>query len=95
MITVEVKYILKPGQRDNFYNSILSQGIDKAAKNEEGNLRYDFEIPENEEDILYLHELWADKKALEAHGEMPHFKALGELKAKYVEETVIDKTERK
>ena len=23
MITVEVKYILKPGQRDNFYNSIL------------------------------------------------------------------------
>ena len=93
MIKVEVKYILKPDQRDNFYNSIIEQGIDVAAKNEEGNLRYDFDIPENEKDILYLHELWSDAKALAAHAEMPHYKALGVLKEKYVIETLIDKSE--
>lgn len=90
IIKVEVKYILKPDQIDNFYNAILSQGIDKAAKSEEGNLRYDFEIPK-EKDILYLHELWLDEAALTAHGTMPHYKALAELKAKYVIETVIEK----
>ncbi|MCR5207272.1 MAG: GNAT family N-acetyltransferase [Eubacterium sp.] len=91
MITVEVKYIMKPGQRDNFYNAIISQGIDRAAKDENGNLRYDFEIPENEEDILYLHELWRDGEALDAHARMPHYKALGRLKAEYVKETIIKK----
>lgn len=90
MIKVEVKYILKPDQRDNFYDAIISQGIDTAAKNEEGNIKYDFDIPD-EKDILYLHELWLDEAALKAHGEMPHYKALAELKAKYVIDTLIDK----
>ena len=91
MIKVEVKYILKPDRRDNFYNAIVSAGIDLAAKNEEGNLRYDFEIPENEKDILYLHELWENAEVLAAHAEMPHYAALGELKAKYVIDTIIEK----
>lgn len=90
MIKVEVKYILKPGQRDAFYNAIIAQGIDKAAQNEDGNIKYEFDIPE-EKDILYLHELWRDNAALTAHSQMPHYKALGTLKEKYVIETVIDK----
>lgn len=90
MIKVEVKYILKPNQRENFYNAIILQGIDVAAKNEEGNVKYDFDIPD-EKDILYLHELWKDEAALTAHGTMPHYKALAELKAKYVTQTLIDK----
>lgn len=90
MIKVEVKYILKPSQRDAFYGAIVSQGIDKAAQAEDGNLRYDFDIPD-EADILYLHELWRDGEALSAHGTMPHYKALAELKAQYVLETLIEK----
>ena len=90
MIKVEVKYILKPNQRENFYNAIISQGIDVAAKNEEGNVKYDFDIPD-EKDILYLQELWKDEAALTAHGTMHHYKALAELKAKYVTQTLIDK----
>ena len=52
MIKVEVKYILKPDQRDSFYNSIIEQGIDTAAKNEEGNLKYDFENEVQEGEII-------------------------------------------
>lgn len=92
-IKVEVKYVLKQNQRDNFYGAIVKQGIDVAAQNENGNIKYDFEIPANEKDILYLHEIWADAESLKAHGEMPHYKALALLKAEYVEETIIDKTE--
>lgn len=93
MIRVEVKYILKSGCREAFYSSIVSQKIDKAAQNEEGNIRYDFEIPDDEPDLLYLHELWKNAEVLEAHSRMSHFKAHAELKAKYVVETVIEKEE--
>lgn len=92
MIKVEVKYILKPDQRDNFYNAIVNQGIDVAAKNEEGNIKYDFDIPE-EKDILYLHEIWKDQEALTAHGQMDHYAVLGKLKAEYVIDTIIEKEE--
>lgn len=93
MIKVEVKYLLKPNQRDVFYNSIVSQKIDISSKNEEGNMKYDFEIPEDEKDILYLHEIWKDNASLKAHSEKEHYKALADLKAKYVIETIIDKEE--
>lgn len=91
-IKVEVKYILKPNQRDNFYNAIINQGIDVAAKNEEGNIKYDFDITE-EKDILYLHEIWKDQEALTAHGQMEHYATLGKLKAEYVIDTIIEKEE--
>ena len=91
-IKVEVKYILKPNQRDNFYNAIINQGIDVAAQNEEGNIKYDFDIPE-EKDILYLHEIWKDQEALTAHGQMEHYATLGKLKAEYVIDTIIEKEE--
>lgn len=91
-IKVEVKYILKTNQRDNFYKAIVNQGIDIAAKNEEGNIKYDFDIPE-EKDILYLHEIWKDQEALTAHGQMEHYAALGKLKAEYVIDTIIEKEE--
>lgn len=91
MIKVEVKYVLKPDMRDAFYSAIVSQGIDKASKNENGNQRYEFDIPENEKDILYLHELWENQASLDAHAKTEHYKALAKLKAKYVIETIIEK----
>lgn len=91
MIKVEVKYILKQGQRDAFYNAIVEQGIDVAAKNEAGNIKYDFDIPANEPDVLYLHELWQDSDALALHGQVEHYKALALLKEKYVLDTIIEK----
>ena len=93
MIKLEVRYILKKDMREAFYNGILSQGIDKDARAEDGNLRYDFEIPA-ESDALLLHELWENQEALDRHAEMPHYKALALLKEKYVLETLIDKNEK-
>ena len=91
MIKVEVKYILKPNMREAFYSSIIAQKIYIASKNEKGNQRYDFDIPENEKDILYLHELWENQASLDAHAKTEHYKALAGLKAKYVIETIIEK----
>ena len=94
MIKLEVTYNMKPEVRDEFYNSIVEQGIDVAARNEAGNIKYDFEISDDKS-VLYLHEIWKDEAALAAHGQMPHFKALAALKEKLgvttdIEKTVID-----
>ncbi len=92
MIKVEVKYILKDGQRYDFCSAIFVQKIDVAARKESGNLKYDFDIPAEDENLLYLHELWETQEALDAHAQTEHYKALAELKAKYVEKTIIKKT---
>ncbi|MCR4925751.1 MAG: antibiotic biosynthesis monooxygenase [Clostridiales bacterium] len=91
MIKVEVKYIIKSGQRDNFYNAVIQQGIDKASKSEEGNIKYAFEIPENENDIIYLHEIWKDDNAVLSHSNSEHYKALSLLKSEFVVDTIIEK----
>ncbi len=90
MIKLEVTYVMNPEVRDDFYNSIIEQGIDVAASDEDGNYGYKFEVPADR-GLLLLHELWKDEAALTAHGQMPHFKALAALKEKYGVTTNIEK----
>ena len=40
---------------------------------------------------MLLVEKWRDAEALKTHTGMPHFARLGEIKAEYVDETVIEK----
>ena len=47
---------------------------------------------DNEDEILLV-ENWKDEAAFRFHTEQAHFKALGELKAEYVEETVLKRYE--
>lgn len=89
MIIVLVKYICKPGCRELFLQSIKEKGIDSASRNEQGNVKYEYSVSIEEKNELLLTELWSDMQVLEQHGQTPHFKALGELKKQYVENTEI------
>ena len=42
-------------------------------------------------EALLLVEKWRDADTLAAHGKQPHYTRLGELKAEFVNETVIEK----
>lgn len=86
---LEVHYYVKPGQRQAFYDALLKSGIPAASRAEEGNEQYAYYFsPDNAGELLLL-EVWRDAQAVARHGETPHFKALGALKAAYVEDTVI------
>ncbi|MBQ3940508.1 MAG: antibiotic biosynthesis monooxygenase [Oscillospiraceae bacterium] len=86
---VEVHYLVKDGMRQAFYDAILHSGIAAASRAEDGCEQYRYYFsPENENELLLL-EIWRDEQAVRLHGETPHFKALGRLKAEYVAETVI------
>ncbi|MGI6736398.1 MAG: putative quinol monooxygenase [Anaerovoracaceae bacterium] len=88
-----VTYKCHPGKRDAFLAAIKAEGIDRTSREEDGNLRYAYYYPiaaENDDDLLLL-EQWRDEEAFQKHCSAAHFKRLGELKATYVRETVLEK----
>ena len=93
MIVLNVTYRCKPGRRDAFLERIKAEGIDAASRAEPGNLKYDYYLPADGGNQLFLLEKWQDADAVAAHGKMPHFARLGQLKPEYVEDTVIEKFE--
>lgn len=91
MIVLNVTYKCKPDMRERFLEMIINEGIDDACRAEDGNIKYDYYIPVDGSNDLLLVEKWRDAEVLAAHAEMPHFARLGELKAEYVNDTVIEK----
>ncbi len=86
---VEVHYLARSGMRQAFYDALMQSGIADKSRAEEGNEMYAYWFsPDNENELLLL-EIWRDAEAVRLHGETPHFKALGDLKAEYVAENVI------
>ena len=93
MIVLNVTYKCKPGMREEFLETIQSEGIDEASRSEKGNLKYDYYLPFDGGDDLLLVEKWKDVTALAAHGKTAHLRRLAELKPLYVNETVIERFE--
>jgi len=93
MIVLNVTYKCKPDMRDEFLEVIYTEGIDVASRAEEGNLKYDYYTPVDGSDEILLVEKWIDAQALEAHARQPHFARLGELKAEFIDETVVERFE--
>ena len=93
MIVLNVTYKCKPDKRDEFLEAIYTEGIDDACRAEDGNIKYDYYTPVDGSDDLLLVEKWRDADALAAHGRQDHFARLGELKAEFVDDTIIEKFE--
>ena len=91
MIVLNVTYKCKPGLREEFLERILSEGIDEKSRAEEGNFKYDYYLPFDDNGELLLVEKWKDDEALAAHGKQPHFLLLGELKPEYVADMHVEK----
>lgn len=93
MIIYNVLYKCKPGKRADFLEAIKREGIGEACRAEEGNLKYDYFLSDSNPDEILLVEKWKDHDALVAHREQPHMALLKTIKAKYVDETSIDRFE--
>jgi quinol monooxygenase YgiN len=91
MIILNVTYKCNPGMREEFLKAIITEGIDAACRAEAGNIKYDYYRSVDDSDELLLVEKWQDAQALAAHGKQPHFARLGEIKVKFVTDTVIEK----
>lgn len=93
MMTLYVKYTAKPGCRESYVRSIVSEGILSAIRNEDGCLRYDYYFSAQEEDVVLLIEQWEAEEYQRIHMQQPHMARLRELKAQYIERTTMGKAE--
>ncbi|MCR4951351.1 MAG: antibiotic biosynthesis monooxygenase [Solobacterium sp.] len=93
MIVLNVTYKCKKDLRDEYLERIMAEGIDKASREEAGNLKYDYYYAAADDDELFLFEKWKDAEAFEEHKKQPHFQKLQELKGEYLEDTIIDRYE--
>ncbi len=90
-ILVNVKYTVKPGKRDEFYKKVAEQGIIEESKAEAGNLKYEYSVSLDSENVLCLLELWDSSKSQLLHGKTPHYQRLQALKQEYVTNVSIEK----
>ncbi len=93
MIIVLVEYFCKDNCREDFLRALKEQKIDAMCQAEAGNLKYDYSLSADRENVLILNEIWKDAEALNLHGSMPHMKLIPAIKEKDVEKTEIRKFE--
>lgn len=91
MLTWNVTYHCKPGQREAFYRALCDLGIRANSVGEEGNLKYDYFFAAEDADALLLVETWTEPALQQAHCQTALFAKLQEIKVQYCESVSIDK----
>jgi len=90
MITANVIYTVKPGQREAFYEALVKSGVPQKCREEAGNIRYDYFLATDNPDEVFLLEQWKDQEALTFHTQQEHYKTgLVDIKAEYILNTSI------
>ena len=91
MLTWNVTYHCKPGQRDAFYQALCALGVRDHSRAEEGNGRYDYYFAAEAPDALLLVETWTTPELQQAHGQTETFARLQALKAQFCDGVEIEK----
>lgn len=82
-ITVNIYYTGTNGSARKFANEMIQSGTVEAIKNEEGNLKYDYFFPVNDEETVLLIDSWANQEALDKHHHSNMMQTIMELRNKY------------
>lgn len=97
-ITVNIYYTGKNGNAKKFAQEMVSSGIVKEIRAEEGNIRYEYFFPMEEEETVLLIDSWKDQKSIDVHHASPMMEKITQLREKYdlhmnVERYLSDDTE--
>lgn len=82
-LTVNLYYTGKNGAARQFAEEMERSGIAAAIRAEEGNLKYAYFFPMNDNETVLLIDSWRDQKALDAHHASPMMRDLASLREKY------------
>lgn len=82
-ITINIYYTGANGNARKFAEEMTARGIVKDIRAEEGNLRYEYFFPmENEETVLLI-DSWTDQHAIDVHHSSPMMAEIIGLREKY------------
>ena len=95
MYTIYVKYICLPQKRQAYLEKMKESGILAAIRAEEGCLRYDYYLSEQDENELLLLEQWETKAHQQVHLTQPHMELLRTFKGEYIARTRLGELQLK
>ena len=82
-ITVNIYYSGEGGNARNFAEEMISSGIVKDIRAEDGNIRYDYFFPMDDKETVLLIDSWEDQRSLDKHHASPMMAKIAELRNKY------------
>ena len=83
MITVLIRYKGRTGQAKAFAKEMVASGLVGRIRAEEGNLRYEYYFPLDDEETVLLVDSWRDQSALDVHHHLPLMGEIARLREKY------------
>lgn len=82
-ITINIYYTGKAGSARRFAEEMTDLGVVSSIRAEQGNLRYDYFFPMDDEETVLLIDSWEDQAAVDLHHASPMMQQITELREKY------------
>lgn len=82
-VTVNIYYSGTNGNARKFAEEMVSNGIVNDIRLEEGNLRYEYFFPMDDDETVLLIDSWKDQHSIEIHHASPMMSKIMELREKY------------
>ncbi len=82
-VTVNLYYSGVNGNARKFAQEMMASGIVSAIRAEDGNLRYEYFFPMEDEATVLLIDSWKDQHAIDVHHASPMMTRIAELREKY------------
>ncbi len=82
-VTVNLYYSGVNGNARKFAQEMITSGIVSAIRAEDGNLRYEYFFPMEDEETVLLIDSWKDQHAIDVHHASPMMAEIAELREKY------------
>ena len=84
-----VTYHLKKESAEEFLRKLCEIGVPGLVRSEHGCIRYEYNVPAEENGTLILLEEWESAELQALHLEQPHMKRLAQIKPDYVADTEV------
>ena len=82
-ITVNIYYTGENGSARKFAEEMTSSGTVRDIRAEEGNLRYEYFLPLEDQETVLLIDSWRDQASIDAHHASPMMGEVTSLREKY------------
>jgi len=82
-ITVNIYYRGTNGSARKFAEEMVSSGVVRDIRAEEGNIRYEYFFPMSDEETVLLIDSWKDQHAIDLHHASPMMASIMALREKY------------
>ena len=82
-ITINIYYSGEGGNAKKFAEEMISSGIVKDIRAEEGNIKYEYFFPMDDKETVLLIDSWIDQSSLDNHHASPMMAKISELRNKY------------